>query len=79
MYRCERCNKLFDEPKIYTEDLTPGGAFEGGSFNKKYYGCPSCEADYEEVFYNYETDTFMNKEEIKEWKKENQIEKKEED
>lgn len=49
MYRCLDCNYEFDEPKEYKEDLTPGGANEGGSFICKYNGCPRCSGAYEEI------------------------------
>lgn len=45
-YICLECKKVFDEPKMYKEDLTPGGAFEGGSFIHEYYACPFCEGSY---------------------------------
>lgn len=46
MKRCLECGFLFEEPKEYDEDLTPGGAFEGGSFVRKYTGCPICGGAY---------------------------------
>lgn len=49
MKRCLECGFLFEEPKEYDEDLTPGGAFEGGSFIRKFKGCPICEGSYEEI------------------------------
>lgn len=48
MYKCSDCDSLFEEPKKYTEDMTPGGYFEGGSFIYGYYGCPYCSGNYEE-------------------------------
>lgn len=43
---CLECGETFEEPKLYSEDLTPGGAFEGGSFIHQYYACPYCEGAY---------------------------------
>jgi rubredoxin len=42
MYKCLDCGHIFDEPKQYSEDRTPGGAFDGGSFIEHYTGCPFC-------------------------------------
>ena len=42
MYYCKECDYVFEEPKKYTEDRTPGGAFEGGSFIEYFEGCPIC-------------------------------------
>lgn len=42
MKKCFDCGYVFDEPTTYTEDLTPGEGFEGGSFINKYDGCPVC-------------------------------------
>ena len=50
MYRCRDCGFLFEEPKKYSEDRTPGGVFEGGSFIEEYMGCPRCSESYDEVF-----------------------------
>ena len=49
MYICLDCGKIFDEPTTYTEDMTPGGVFEGDSFIQHYTGCPNCEGAYEEA------------------------------
>lgn len=49
MFKCLECGALFVEPKQYSEDLTPGGAFEGGSFIRSYNACPNCGGEYEEV------------------------------
>ena len=49
MYKCCDCGLVFDTPKHYSEDRTPGGAFEGGSFIYHYDGCPSCGGAYEEA------------------------------
>ena len=49
MYKCDECGYVFDEPKTYSEDLTPGLAFEGGSFIKEYEGCPLCEGQFHEI------------------------------
>lgn len=48
MYKCLDCGYIFDEPNRYSEDRTPGGVFEGGSFIEYWYGCPSCAGAYEE-------------------------------
>ena len=50
MYKCLHCGYVFEEPATYSEDCTPGGAFEGGSFIDYYEGCPKCSCGYEEVF-----------------------------
>ena len=42
MYKCADCGKVFSEPVDYAEDLTPGGAFEGGSFVQHQEVCPYC-------------------------------------
>ena len=42
MYYCKECDYVFEEPKKYAEDRTPGGAFEGGSFIEYFEGCPIC-------------------------------------
>ena len=47
MYKCLECKAVFDEPKLITEDCTPGGVNEGGSFNKIMYVCPICEGEYD--------------------------------
>ena len=49
MYRCRECGNVFETPANYSEDKTPGGAFEGGSFVEHYTGCPSCGGNYEEA------------------------------
>lgn len=49
MYYCSDCNIFFEEPSSYSEDRTPGGAFEGGSFIEHYSGCPNCGCGYEEA------------------------------
>ena len=49
MYKCYDCGYVFEEPKQYSEDKTPGGAFEGGSFIDHYTGCPSCGGAYDEA------------------------------
>lgn len=49
MYKCVECDYVFDEPRSYSEDRTPGGAFEGGSFIYRYSGCPSCSGNYDEA------------------------------
>ena len=49
MYKCLDCGHIFEEPKQYSEDRTPGGAFEGGSFIEYYTGCPVCSGAYEEA------------------------------
>ena len=49
MYKCNDCDCIFDNPKTYSEDRTPSGVFEGGSFIETWEGCPHCEScDYEE-------------------------------
>lgn len=49
MYKCLDCGLVFEEPKKYSEDCTPGGAFEGGSFIQYFCGCPWCAGAFEEV------------------------------
>lgn len=49
MYKCLDCGHVFEEPKQYSEDRTPGGACEGGSFIEHYTGCPLCSGAYEEA------------------------------
>lgn len=49
MYICCDCGHVFEEPKHYSEDRTPGGAFEGGSFIEHYDGCPLCAGAFEEA------------------------------
>lgn len=49
MYKCLGCGHIFEEPKQYSEDRTPGGACEGGSFIEHYTGCPVCSGAYEEA------------------------------
>lgn len=51
MYKCtnEDCGCVFEEPKTYCEDRTPGGACEGGSFIEYYLGCPVCSCGFEEI------------------------------
>jgi hypothetical protein len=49
MYKCLDCGAVFEEPKEYAEDRTPGGSFEGGSFIEHFTGCPYCEGAYEEA------------------------------
>ncbi len=48
-YICLECGEIFDDPKKYSEDLTPSGAFEGGSFIHEYYACPYCEGAYRQA------------------------------
>ena len=49
MYKCSECGEIFDEPKKYSEDRTPGGSFEGGSFIEHFLGCPICSGTFDEV------------------------------
>lgn len=49
MYKCLECGYIFDEPKKVSEDLTPGGVFEGGSFINEYHVCPRCNGAYDDV------------------------------
>ena len=49
MYKCRECNHEFIEPKEYSEDCTPSGVFESGSFIRIYSGCPLCSGNYEEI------------------------------
>lgn len=49
MYKCYDCGYVFDKPKNYAEDRTPGGVFEGGSFVEHYTGCPECSGAYGSV------------------------------
>lgn len=47
--KCNDCGKIFIEPAVEIEDLTPDGAFEGGSFYMKSLVCPYCGGSYEEI------------------------------
>lgn len=49
MFKCYDCGYVFEEPKHYSEDRTPGGAFEGGSFIEHFTGCPQCAGAYDEA------------------------------
>lgn len=49
MYKCLDCLEVFDEPKKYSEDCTPGGSFEGGNFMRYFKGCPYCAGAYEDA------------------------------
>lgn len=49
MFICKDCGFIFEEPKKYSEDLTPGGANEGGSFNIELKGCPKCQGSFAEA------------------------------
>lgn len=48
MYKCDDCGYIFDEPVRVSEDRTPGGAFEGGSFIETWEECPNCGGSFEE-------------------------------
>lgn len=48
MYRCLECGFIFEDPKLYSEDRTPDGAFEGGYFIERWTGCPYCSCSFEE-------------------------------
>ena len=48
MYKCCDCGYVFEEPKNYSEDRTPGYSCES-SFMYRYSGCPSCSGNYEEA------------------------------
>lgn len=64
MYECLDCGHIFDEPKQYSEDMTPSGAFEGESFIGHYNGCPLCSGEYEDYsddvfhYHTYEKDLY---------------------
>lgn len=45
MYKCVECESVFEEPLKESEDCTPGGAFEGGSFIRYYTVCPNCQSE----------------------------------
>ena len=49
MYKCLECDEIFEEAKTYSEDYTPGGASEGGSFIYRWQACPCCEGAYREA------------------------------
>lgn len=49
MYKCFDCGCIFEQPKTYVEDCTPGGVSEGGSFLQKYDCCPECEGAFGSV------------------------------
>ena len=51
MFKCRDCGYIFDEPKKYSEDRTPGGVHEGGSFIEHFTGCPLCAGAYEDTIY----------------------------
>ena len=46
MYKCYDCGCEFDQAETYAEDCTPGGTSEGGSFIRKYQGCPQCGGEF---------------------------------
>lgn len=48
MYICDECHNVFEQPKDYVENLTPGGGCES-RFNYHYTGCPYCEGTYSEA------------------------------
>lgn len=49
MYKCYDCYKEFEEPIKVSEDKTPGGVFEGGSFIHTYDASPCCQASFGEA------------------------------
>ena len=49
MYKCNDCGLIFEEPSNYSEDRTPGGVSEGGSFIEHYVGCPRCGGSFDEA------------------------------
>lgn len=49
MFKCYDCGSIFTEPEDFSEDRTPGGVFEGGSFIESYTGCPMCSGSYGEA------------------------------
>lgn len=49
MFKCFDCGLVFEESKTYSEDRTPGGVFEGGSFIEHYEGCPNCSGAFDEA------------------------------
>lgn len=49
MYICKDCGLIFSEPKHYSEDRTPGGVCEGGSFIEHYEGCPACAGAFDDA------------------------------
>lgn len=49
MYMCDNCNAIFETPKIYSEDKTPGESFEGMTFIEYYEGCPICSETFKEA------------------------------
>lgn len=60
MYRCENCEKLFDEPDIRTETWSDPGVYPSGaggyplsSYDYEIECCPYCESD---EFYEKEDD-----------------------
>ncbi len=63
MYKCLHCGYVFEEPATYSEDCTPGGVFESGSFINRYEGCPKCSCGYEEVFECDDCGNFLTLEE----------------
>ena len=66
MYICKNCNYEFEKPKKYSEDRTPGCAFEGGTFIEYFTGCPLCAGGYEETAEcNYCERTFAESDLIK--------------
>ena len=48
MYKCSECGLVFDTPKAYREDRTPGGASET-TFTEVLFACPSCGGNYDEA------------------------------
>lgn len=44
MYKCERCEAIFEAPEIYTDDPSPAGVgLPSGSYH--YERCPFCHGD----------------------------------
>lgn len=64
MFKCEDCGYIFDEPKKYSEDRTPGGSFEGGSFIEYFTGCPLCSGSYEDTTYCDECERHFGESEV---------------
>ena len=63
-YICLECKKIFEEPKTYVEDLTPGYNSEGGWFRHEYYACPYCEGAYRNAVKCDICDEYVNSEEV---------------
>jgi hypothetical protein len=49
MYICKDCGLVFNQPKTFVEDTTPGGGPSEQGFSHEYKACPACEGNYVEA------------------------------